>query len=224
MTGLFLLAAVALLSWVTRSPLPLVVYVVASLLLGAWRSRHGRHLVLYRLIRPIIVLQCLGLLICIAAAVLGLLSLGNPILNFSWFTLLLQHANSPAGAARGAAAPGGGLTAGNILMEPLSYRWLALPFVALLFFLLPQLAMTEEVIFRRGTRNWAHGIYRSVAFGLAHVSMGIPLGAALALSIGGLWFTYQYFRGGIERSATHHLTYNLLALCLIVVLVLVPVP
>jgi hypothetical protein len=32
----------------------------------------------------------------------------------------------------------------------------------------------------------------------------------LALAVGGLWFTHQYFRGGVERSTVHHLTYNLL--------------
>ena len=50
------------------------------------------------------------------------------------------------------------------------------------------------------TRTWLQGIYRSLVFGLAHLPMGIPLGAALALSIGGLWFTYQYFRGGVVQN------------------------
>ena len=221
MTGFLLFVAVALPSWALNSPLPLVAYVMGVLLLGAWRNRGGQHLVLYRQIRPIMVVQCLGVLVCIAAVVAALLSLGNPILDFSWFGLLLQRTGDTSTALTG---PGGGPAGGNVLIEPLAYHWLALPFIALLFYLLPQLAMAEEQLFRRGTRNWVQGVYRSVAFGLAHLPMGIPLGAALALSIGGLWFTYQYFRGGVARSATHHLTYNVIALCVIVVLVLVPLP
>src|SRR5438093_12222714 len=124
MIGFLLFAAAASISWAVRSPLPLVLYVMVVLLLGAWRNRHGRQLVLYRLIRPVIVLQCVGLVACVGVVVIALLSLGNPILNFSWFNVLLQHT---AGSSAAAPGPGGLATTGNVLMEPLAYRWLALP-------------------------------------------------------------------------------------------------
>lgn len=54
-------------------------------------------------------------------------------------------------------------------------------------------------------------------FGLVHCLAGIPVFAGLALSLGGLWFTYQYFRGGVEASTVHHLTYNLLIMAAIAV-------
>jgi hypothetical protein len=218
-TGLVFFGAVALLAFLARSPVPLAVYVMAVLVLGAWRNRRGKHLQLYRRVRPVMVLQSVGVLLCVAAAVYSLLSLGNPILSFSWFGYLVSRTG-----AGGAGGPGlvGGAPAGNVLMGPLSYRWLAVPFVALLYFLLPQLALAEEALFRRGTRTWRQGLLRSVVFGLAHLPMGIPLGAALALSIGGLWFTYQYFRGGVMRSAAYHLAYNLVVMTGIVVLVFVP--
>jgi hypothetical protein len=37
----------------------------------------------------------------------------------------------------------------------------------------------------------------------------------LALSLGGLWLTHQYFRGGVERSALHHTAYNLILVTLL---------
>ena len=36
---------------------------------------------------------------------------------------------------------------------------------------------------------------RAVKFGLVHAVIGIPIGAALALSIGGWYFTWAYLRG-----------------------------
>jgi hypothetical protein len=57
-----------------------------------------------------------------------------------------------------------------------------------------------------------------VLFGLAHAVVGIPLGAALALSIGGLYLTRCYLDGWREtrtesgallESTRAHLAYNL---------------
>jgi hypothetical protein len=216
--GLVVLAAAAVASLLLNSAAPLAGYIMAVLALTAWRSRDGAHLALYRRIRPLAVAQSVVLLACVAGTVALLLSLQNPLLNFSWYAVLLEHVS---------ASPSDGIPAGgaaNVLLEPLSYRWLAVPFVGLLLFLLPRLALTEERIFRSGTRTWRQGIYRSLIFGLAHLPMGIPLGAALGLSIGGLWFTRQYFRGGVQLAAVSHLTYNLVALCIISVLVFVPLP
>src|SRR5581483_1968633 len=141
--------------------------------------------------------------------------------------LLAPQLGDAPGGIGGPSSAGGGPGAGepppgNIILEPLAYRWLAVPFLLLLLFVLPSLAAAEERLFRQGTRGWRQGLVRSLIFGLAHWPMGIPLGAALALSIGGLWFTYQYFRGGIARSTVYHLTYNLLAILLIVLLLVIP--
>jgi hypothetical protein len=224
MLGFLLLVLAAALSVVLGSAAPISVYVVGMLLLTAWRSRDASHLRLYRLIRLRVVGQSLLVLAVVAAAIVLILSLGNPILNFSWYGALIGELgrSAPVTGPGGASNPGstsgmGGSaqTGGNILLGPLSYPWLIVPFLALLLFLLPRLAATEEQVFRQGTRNWRQALYRSLIFGLAHFPMGIPLGAALALSLGGLWFTYQYFKGGVVRSAVYHLTYNLLALGLV---------
>lgn len=223
MIGLLVLGAAVAASLLLHSAAPMAGYIMAVLGLTAWRSRDGSHLQLYRRIRPGIVGQSALALIAVACMVGLLLSLGNPLLNFSWYAYVTAHlAASRDGADTGSLAPsvaGGGM---NVLLEPLSYGWLVVPFLVLLVFLLPRLALAEERLFRSGTRSWRQGTFRSLLFGFAHLPMGIPLGAALGLSLGGLWFTHQYFRGGVQRAAVYHLTYNLLALCLILALLLIP--
>lgn len=227
MRGLLALLLVVLLSGLLHSALPLTAYVIGMLALAAWRNRRGTQLRLYWQIRLSILLQSTLVLAVVAVAIGLLLSLDNPILNFSWLTLLAPQLGDAPGGIGGPSSAGGGPGAGepppgNIILEPLAYRWLAVPFLLLLLFVLPSLAAAEERLFRQGTRGWRQGLVRSLIFGLAHWPMGIPLGAALALSIGGLWFTYQYFRGGVARSTIYHLTYNLLAILLIVLLLAIP--
>ena len=54
----------------------------------------------------------------------------------------------------------------------------------------------EEYIFRRGTRHWRNGLYRSVLFGLVHMLSGVNLIISItALTALGIIFTYEYFRG-----------------------------
>lgn len=103
---------------------------------------------------------------------------------------------------------GDGSGQGNIMLSGLQWKYYAMIFLPVLLFALPTLAKYEEEDFRRGTRNWSEGIKRSIKFGLAHTIAFIPIGAALALSIGGMWFTYQYFKGGTERSTVYHAVYN----------------
>ena len=86
---------------------------------------------------------------------------------------------------------------------------------------MPRFAKQEEIQYRTGTRNWADGAWRSLRFGLAHRVMLIPFGASLALSVGGLWFTWMYFRGGTERSTLYHAAFNTTVLAVIFVTILV---
>jgi hypothetical protein len=92
-------------------------------------------------------------------------------------------------------------------------------FLALLIPALPLLVWREEWVFRRGAeaRTRWHNARRAVGFGLAHALVGIPIGAALALSIGGFWFTRVYRRAfdrsgsqgaALEASARAHLAYD----------------
>lgn len=94
-------------------------------------------------------------------------------------------------------------------------------FLILLIVNLPRLASYEEEMFRDGTRDWKDAVPRSIKFGLFHMLVGVPLWAALILSIPGMWFTYHYFKGGLSRSTMAHSVYNMmLATALFVILFL----
>ena len=191
-----------------KSTLPIVAYVFASLALTAWQSRSTSPLRWYRLVRPHIVLKSAGVLALVAAVAVALLQVGNPVLNWSWWNVVATQSGQDSGG-------------GNIIAAPFSYPLLIPAFVALLILVLPRLAEMEELTFRRGTRTWRDGAIRSLIFGVVHMVVGVPLAVALALGIGGLWFTRQYFLGGVTRSTLYHLCYNCLALGLVVVAVIV---
>lgn len=93
---------------------------------------------------------------------------------------------------------------------PLEYALPAL-FVALLVPALPLFAEAEERMFRLGAEHWstARRARRAVEFGLVHALVGIPIGVALALSVGGVYFTWRYLRGGLIEATRAHLAYNL---------------
>jgi hypothetical protein len=100
----------------------------------------------------------------------------------------------------------------NVAMIPLHIKYFGFAFLLLLAVNIPQLAQAEEVKYRGNTVDWRDGMVRSVRFGLAHCVVGVPLYAGLALTVGGLWFTYQYLQGGVDRSTLHHATYNWIVL------------
>jgi hypothetical protein len=104
-------------------------------------------------------------------------------------------------------------------------------FLMLLLPALPLFAEREERMFRAGAEEWSRGrrIRRGVEFGLVHAIIGIPIAAALALSIGGWYFTVMYLRAwnrthdreaAVLESTRAHFTYNAEALLLVAVALL----
>jgi hypothetical protein len=207
--GLLLLFAAIEGALLFKSTIPITAYVVASLVITASQGRFSDTLRWYRQLRPLMVLQSAGVLAAVVAVAVGLLALNNPVLDWGWWTVVAAQVGDQNGG-------------GNIITAPFSYPLLIPPFVILLVLVLPRLAETEELMFRRGTRSWRDGAGRSLLFGLIHMLVGVPLAVALALSIGGLWFTRQYFLGGTHRSTLYHLMYNCLALALVLVAVAWP--
>jgi hypothetical protein len=154
-----------------------------GLLVDAWA-------VARRLTFPILIQNVL--VIGVTAAVGLSLRHFFPTLDRSWLYLL----------------PGFHGGASNLSVLPLHIKYFGIAFLLLFAVSIPKWARSEEKSYREGTRNWRQGIWRSIRFGLSHCVGGVPLYAGLALTIGGLWFTLQYFRGGTEHSTLHHAAYN----------------
>lgn len=106
-----------------------------------------------------------------------------PLLGWGWWTALGGLGNPVTGGTE--------RTAGTPL------EWIVpLVFITMLIPALPLFAEAEERMFRLGAERrsrWGR-LRRSVEFGLAHAIIGIPIGAALGLSCGGMYFTWRYMR------------------------------
>lgn len=138
-----------------------------------------------------------------------------PGLDFGWWTALGGQGNPVVGVGRPEATPG--------VLETL----IPVVFVTLLILGLPLLVEGEEWVFRRGAehRSRPANARRSVLFGLVHAVVGIPIGVALALSIGGFYFTWAYLRvwrktasesAALAESTRSHLAYNLVIAVIII--------
>lgn len=128
-----------------------------------------------------------------------------PGLSFGWWTAIGGSGNPAVGSTEA--------TAGT----PLEYL-LPLAFLTLLIPSLPLFVESEERMFRLGAEDWSNvkRLGRAVVFGLVHAIVGIPIAVALALSVGGLWFTFAYLRGyrrggrpeALLEATRMHLAYN----------------
>lgn len=128
-----------------------------------------------------------------------------PPLDFGWWTALGGEGNPVFGSTERTAG-----TAFEILIP--------LAFITLLAPALPLFAEREEQMFRSGAEDWSapKRVLKGVQFGLVHAIIGIPIGVALALSIGGWWFTVAYLRGyraggpeaALLESTRAHTAYN----------------
>lgn len=113
------------------------------------------------------------------------------------------------------------------------WEWLVpIAFMALLIPALPLFANAEERMFRTGAEHWSteRRVLKVLQFGLVHAIIGIPIGAALALSVGGAYFMRcylrEYARSGSRadatmESTTAHTAYNgIIVIVFVIVLIL----
>ena len=145
--------------------------------------------------------------------VLASLLLRIPGLSFGWWTAIGGTGNVIVGSTS--------RTAGTALvwLVPAAFLVLLLPALGLL-------AEREEQAFRSGAEEWSfrRRVATGIRFGLIHLIMGIPIAVALALSVGGWYFTWAYLRGfraggveaGVLESTRSHLAYNLEIFAIIV--------
>src|SRR3954462_10773379 len=140
-------------------------------------SGRGHITRIVRGLRPRHFLLAVPALAVVLVAVIALVQL--PVLSWGWWSALGGLGNPVTGTTD--------RTAGTAL------EWIVpLVFVILLLPGLPLFAETEERMFRAGAETWtpARRAWRGVQFGCVHALIGIPIGVALALSVGGWYFTW----------------------------------
>lgn len=145
---------------------------------------------------------------CTLAAVGLLVFYGPAFLRWGWWTALGGEGN----VIFGEATPSGQVVTDLIL---------PILIVTPLLLSLGRFALQEERIFRHGDerRGIRDRLLRSLVFGLCHLVMGIPIGAAIGLGVGGFGFSQVYLRRwrasrsryqSVLDSARVHLAYNLI--------------
>ena len=138
-----------------------------------------------------------------------------PGLSWGWWSMLGGTGNPVFGESDA--------TAGTV------WEWIIpLTFMGLLLPALPLFAYAEERMFRTGAEDWsrARRLLKVLQFGMIHAIIGIPIGAALALSLGGAYFMWVYLReywkhmnqhdATMEATASHTI-YNGLIVLLVVI-------
>jgi hypothetical protein len=155
-------------------------------------------------------------LVLTAVATLASLLVQIPGLSFGWWTALGGAGNPIAGSST--------TTTGTL------WEWLLpLVFVGLVTPTLPLFALAEERIFRTGAEDWStrRRIWKTLQFGLVHALIGIPIGAALAISLGGAYFMRVYLNTFAAtrspKEATHeaaraHTAYNAVIMTVVLLL------
>jgi hypothetical protein len=106
-----------------------------------------------------------------------------PVLRWGWWSAIGGDGNPVFGSSS--------TTMGTV------WAWLIpLIFMALVVLALPLFANAEERMFRMGAQRWStrQRVIRVLQFGLIHAVIGIPIGVALALSVGGAYFMAVYLR------------------------------
>jgi hypothetical protein len=183
------------------------------------RSSHGRSLsreiwtrIRWRHIWPVPFV-----LAGVLAVAIPLLML--PPLRWGWWSALGGAGNPIFGSST--------TTSGTV------WEWLIpLVFMGLVLLALPLFANAEERMFRSGAERWSprRRVIKVLQFGSIHALIGIPIGVALALSVGGAYFMSVYLRAYAVTGSGHeatlestraHTAYN--ALIIVVVAIAVAV-
>lgn len=204
------------------SPLDLltltILTVVGVQLVGAARSSLGARRHVTRIVAGMRwhhLYRAIPVLVAVLTALVVLLQV--PGLDLGWWTAIGGVGNPVFGTSEH------GLSGDAAVL-------LSALFGVLLLVSLPLLVEREEWVFRRGAerRSMRANAAFAVAFGAMHVLVGIPIGAGLALSIGGVYFTRVYLRAfrdtrspteALLESTRAHLGYNVVIVSLVLLAV-----
>lgn len=164
--------------------------------------KHREWIDSYRQIKWRLYVHILPMICLVLGFMLFLFYINAPVFQFSWFSLV--------GSLLGRDIKGG-----NISMVGLTIPFIGVVLCLLLLAQLSSFSRSEELLFRKGTKSWRGAVVRSIAFGLAHMIVGVPFGTGIALILSGLYFSYLYFKGGVDLSAQAHFQYNLFIVSLV---------
>ena len=183
------------------------------------RSSHGRSLsrevwtrIRWRHIWPVPFVLAGVLLVAVPLLMI-------PPLRWGWWSALGGAGNPIFGSST--------TTSGTV------WEWLIpLVFMALVVLALPLFANAEERMFRSGAQRWSprRRAFKVLQFGAIHALIGIPIGVALALSVGGAYFMAVYLHAyaltGSDQEATlestrAHTAYNALIIVTVAIAVAV---
>jgi hypothetical protein len=164
----------------------------------AWRNRR-LAVTVWRRIRPRHVAGSLVLLTAVLATAVALLEL-VPVTSFGLGTLIGLTGNAVFAPIEEATARGSAANGGAGIGQALT--WGTVAFLVGLLTLFPWLAYVEERVFREGLEraDRPHRLWAALRFGLAHLIMLVPVAAALAIGIAGLWYGRVYVRA-FQRAA-----------------------
>lgn len=179
--------------------LRLAVAVVIIVLLArsarvAWSNRH-LAVTVWRRIRVRHVAGSLVLMVVVVSAAVALLTY-VPVTGYGLGTLIGLTGNAVFAPVEEAASRSGAGTpsADPVVEQAVNYATIA--FMAALLALFPWLAYVEEQVFRQGLERmrWPRQLWAALRFGLAHLIMLVPVAAALAIGVAGLWYGGVYVR------------------------------
>lgn len=170
---LFLLARSARVAWSNR-----------ALALTIWRRIRLHHVAGSLLLMVVVTGVMIGLMLLIPATQYGLGSFigltGNAVFA------PVEEAATRSSSVTGPSAVWVSrlLTAGTLL------------FLAGFLTLVPWLAYVEEQVFREGLERASRlrRLWTALRFGLIHLIMLVPVAAALAIAVAGLWYGHVYLR------------------------------
>lgn len=190
--------------------LRLAVAAVIVVLLGrsarvAWSNRTLAVRV-WRRIRPRHVAGSLVLILVVIATAVGLM-IYVPVSGYGLGTLIGLTGNAVFAPVEEAAARSGVTTGVATPTVSSAVVYATAAFMTGLLLLFPWLAYVEERVFREGLERagMARRLWAALRFGLAHLIMLVPVAAALAIAVAGLWYGGVYVRA-FRRAATGDVT------------------
>lgn len=200
----------------------LIMFVVTSLIvlpLISERRNYGFVWQVWKRFRVKMFFEVVGIFLLTIMLIVTLWKI--PGLKYGWFNLF---------------SDGGGNILFKPIMEGSESTSISIRMLVSLFFLalMPTMAFivkAEEEIFRKGYNKWSSIIKQSIKFGLIHCLVGIPLAAAIALIVVGLFYGYKYKRAfdyniaifncgraeyeAVMVSITYHTMYNMVLIAII---------